>query len=681
MPFIFKLLRKQYLSASTAAAPPQPTGRVVFQGAPNQPQSGGIAENIQIKLDVLETITYWLTKGGGAQDALDDPELMEGLKTFLTPPKDAKNNLVEEVESAKSELLQLFYLQTSRPNLDPPPSKHAVQNNSRKFGPKLPDIDNISPEDLVENLDAMANTVFRGVTEEHMFELADMLEAQTTDRTGWFLPRDYAATAEDVCIQTIYSHVASVEPSPLFSDSLHHDSLSKLLSPSLRSVLRAHGTLRDWIISKITTPGIGLAARHTRLELALNSIAICRSRMSNSAGATSTSTNSDIRQPTIRSFVEASIVAAITCPESRAFIRAWQSVASARGTTPEDLLTLMPPCAIDASSTTRLTVDAGWLLERMLEVITLPDTVDSEEGHNLVNMDKRRYIYNLIVNAAGLTPRSKRASENERADMERLNNLAKDSLHLPDLRLCREEASREMVQFSPQMTKHKNVRPFQLLVVAQVEKLRRDRHLRDRLGKEKKIEQLRSDKRASVLNRAMQPQKQATAVPKHARNKKSMTGMSAFFRPISTAFTSNNIHALDGPKRTAAELDFSTATLKPHLVLNLAGAGIRNFINDQRPFTFQLDTEEGGHYLLQATTPADRDKWMNAMQKVAESSALKRLTFLGQAKQKLPDVTDVGNHPPADPSGSKYIRICLPHESPDHFLLLSLRPGSSHNSS
>lgn len=39
----------------------------------------------------------------------------------------------------------------------------------------------------------------------------------------------------------------------------------------------------------------------------------------------------------------------------------------------------------------RLTIDLGWLLERFLEVISVPNTIDSDkEALNLINFDKRR---------------------------------------------------------------------------------------------------------------------------------------------------------------------------------------------------------------------------------------------------------------------------------------------------
>ena len=128
--------------------------------------------------------------------------------------------------------------------------------------------------------------------------------------------------------------------------------------------------------------------------------------------------------------------------------------------------------------------------------------------------------------------------------------------------------------------------------------------------------------------------------------------MSALFnlmRPISTAFTSesglvasghhhsnssNNI----GLRRTAAELDF-TPTNKPALVLSLVDAKVMAFINNERSFTFQIDTEDGGHYLLQAMTKSDMGNWVQAISGVVKSYAQRRLTYLGGGQGVFVDPT------------------------------------------
>ena len=84
--------------------------------------------------------------------------------------------------------------------------------------------------------------------------------------------------------------------------------------------------------------------------------------------------------------------------------------------------------------------------------------------------------------------------------------------------------------------------------------------------------------------------------------------------------------------RSMAELDFSPAG-KPALVLSMVDAHVAAFINTERSFTFQLDTEDGGHYLLQATSKVEMNKWVKVINDTSHSYAQRRLTFTGEAPQ------------------------------------------------
>lgn len=195
-----------------------------------------------------------------------------------------------------------------------------------------------------------------------------------------------------------------------------------------------------------------------------------------------------------------------------------------------------------------------------------------------------------------------------------------------DVRIIREDALREA---STGGTPSKKIlRPFNTLVAAQQEKNKRDRYIRDRLSKERRQEQYRHQQREDHFNKAMNPRKTPTGAQKQHRNKKTMS--SAFFqfmRPISSAFSSDSLVAA-GMKRTPAELDFTPAS-KPILVLSIAEARIAQFINNERSFTFQLDTEDGGHYLLQALDKKEMMKWINKINHVTKIAAKRRLTYLG----------------------------------------------------
>jgi len=231
-----------------------------------------------------------------------------------------------------------------------------------------------------------------------------------------------------------------------------------------------------------------------------------------------------------------------------------------------------------------------------------------------------------------------------RRGFERLNIIEKEVASIQfDFRGIKEDASREAN--NPGMnggppSSRKPIRPFQKIVAIQVEKNRRDKHLRTRLQREKLQEQTRIERRDDVLNKAMRMRKPMANTNKH-RNKKSMSAFLNFMRPISSAFGADLPHIM--PKRSAAELDFPT-TGKPSLVINVLDAQVAQFINNERSYTFKLDTEDGGHYLLQAVNKREMNKWLETISRVTNTAAKRRLTYIGSSPK--PQLADhIHSHP------------------------------------
>jgi len=241
----------------------------------------------------------------------------------------------------------------------------------------------------------------------------------------------------------------------------------------------------------------------------------------------------------------------------------------------------------------------------------------------------------------------------DRKDFERLHNIEKEvtALHF-DNRAIKDEAQREALQAqaSGSFSAKKTVRPFQRLVIMQQEKNKRDKYLHDRLRKDKKEEQLRNEKRDDYLNKAMRPHKPMTQAQKQHRIKKSYS--SAFFqlmRPISSAFT-DSTHAL-ATKKSPAELDFVPYG-KPSLVLSVVDAKVTHVVNNERSYVFQLDTEDGGHYLLQAISKPEMARWIDQINKVSKTAAKRRLTYLGNSPK--PQLSDHIHDHVAAPSASRH---------------------------
>lgn len=227
---------------------------------------------------------------------------------------------------------------------------------------------------------------------QDLFITVDLLEVQSGDRTGWFSGRE-TSFLDDVDIQTMYSHLMEVQPSSMISDS--QDSVYRLLPPSIRSCIRAYNTLRRWIISKLVAPKLGIRNRQARMDLCLRAIEIARMR-SLEQGGSSVELH---ERPVVRSFVEAVLTAAILSPESRMHQRAWHIVANSRGVPSDSLgLLLSRPTVPMKLYGDPLIVDISWLLERMLEVLSIPNAVaiSSEDPQSIINLDKRRLGFFLF---------------------------------------------------------------------------------------------------------------------------------------------------------------------------------------------------------------------------------------------------------------------------------------------
>lgn len=228
---------------------------------------------------------------------------------------------------------------------------------------------------------------------------ADLLEVQMADRTGWFLTREPVSTTDDVEIQTMYSYILEVEPSPMISE-LSQGAIYRLLPPGIRSCIRAYRILRRWLISKLVAFQIGLRLRQIRMEKILRAIEVARLRSIDSGpSGYGSSDTAAAERPCVRSFVEAVLTAAVVSVESRAHYRAWQNVAAARGVQCDSVASLLRrPLAHLSTSAEPLTVDMSWLLERILELISIPDLLKptSQDGRSIANFDKRRYCSDCL---------------------------------------------------------------------------------------------------------------------------------------------------------------------------------------------------------------------------------------------------------------------------------------------
>ncbi|KAJ7873655.1 hypothetical protein B0H14DRAFT_2237211, partial [Mycena olivaceomarginata] len=223
---------------------------------------------------------------------------------------------------------------------------------------------------------------------QDLFITSDILECQTADRIGWFLAFTPSDALETVEVSNVYSYLQEIEPTPLISE-LGNDSLYRLLPPGIRSCMRAFSILRKWIIAQIVAPRLGLRARQSRMELILRAIEVTRLR-----ALPNLAPSAIVDFPSRTSSVEAALTTAVLSVESRIHSRPWLNIAMSRGAHCDFIASLLSqPATQSLSSSRELSVDVGWFLERMLEIIAAPDVMESgvqQDGHSLINFDKRR---------------------------------------------------------------------------------------------------------------------------------------------------------------------------------------------------------------------------------------------------------------------------------------------------
>ena len=119
-----------------------------------------------------------MKNGGGSQDLLDDNALYLAVNSFLESSSDhampgsqykGDAEVTESWAGLKSRLSNfttLFTSQTLRPSIPKTPAQDPkISSSGVLIFPDLPDPDRMTPEELVNDLNAMGSAAFRNITE------------------------------------------------------------------------------------------------------------------------------------------------------------------------------------------------------------------------------------------------------------------------------------------------------------------------------------------------------------------------------------------------------------------------------------------------------------------------------------------------------------------------------------
>ncbi|TIC53455.1 hypothetical protein E3Q04_03187, partial [Wallemia mellicola] len=673
----------------------------------------------RVRVGVIDALRFWLEFGGGLQDALDEQLLFSGLITFLksgqTMTQERHNSedqlaSLQTTQRAMQSLYEFFIRQALRPDLisnnegttettnlksetnsNPcaSESEHAEQPNKQKSSDnKTKDIleaasvvenmDNRTAEEIVDALDQIGSAILRNISEQDLVATAELFETQVNENEGWFASKfqdtNYSLAQENLSIQDIYTYINIVKGEGDMS-------IARRLPASVRAAHKATMIVRKWATNMISQVGLGLEARSKRIEIMLDAISICRSRMTclngeevsfrvggnlgSSVQSVLPSAN-DISASTIKSMVEGALVAALVTPESRSHVGAWAQVSANRNANLESLSTFIKlpdtPESEKRKSNSSLrererpcAVDLGWIWERMLEVIL--DVRDDENvTGQVVSFDKRRYLFNFSCNAPQLGQQSVLSSEDEGSISFLLQLMDKQSNELISksqardsensgglLKQIHEDASREVIQAHTKGILVENAYAFSGIAKLQQEKEKRDVTIVERMRREKRDDLAALEKREIEIQKAASmsfltkhgrtaSSTSATSIGssntiKKSRQGKRMTALLRPFRPLSIAFGSSQHPPSEAPRKRLSELDFEPSN-KPALVITLHAARVSEFVNNARSYTFQIVSEDGANYLFQGTSATDVKEWIEVISRASQTSAAKRLTYI-----------------------------------------------------
>jgi hypothetical protein len=166
------MLRKQYRTVVMAMK------QLAYIGT--LPNSQDAAANVNQRIAILTVLNEWFMDGGGLIDVLDQPELYNEVYSWLrdptehVPPRDMPlkgeidHRPWQELESARGILISLLKVQAKRPSIRHIPNfdSGAYEPSIRSYGAQLPDPDRITPQELVEQLDAIGAVGIRGLQVE-----------------------------------------------------------------------------------------------------------------------------------------------------------------------------------------------------------------------------------------------------------------------------------------------------------------------------------------------------------------------------------------------------------------------------------------------------------------------------------------------------------------------------------
>ncbi|KAF9438289.1 rho GTPase-activating protein [Entomortierella beljakovae] len=674
---------------------PSPTAMDIFPDAKRASSSAQKVESgshdssghdikriMAVQTSVLNAIEHWL--GSHTGDFLDDltfkSKLSETLKSMSTHLVSQSQQLGDAFAS-ESQIIMDRLLQVERfvvKQLMKPPNATCLNSGTieafftshHSLPPQLDDLWTV--DQILDSLNTAVWAHFLTVREQEWFVLFEVLESQSADPLGWYLPKAHTATAdEDIVITGIHDTLYTIRRNGAPGTHWNGERLLNSLPLCLQNLCKLHHVIRGWVITQVASPNISYNVRLDRIQKMLSVILQSRRAMSQ-FGDETTSEAMGSKGPStigIPSFVENAVVSALVSPESRAYTRVWIEVASGRTNsveTLEDVLVLhrerekLSQGSSIQTASQELAPAIGWLIERMLETCCYVRDM-SYESPLLVNFDKRRYIYDLI--------------QTYTKKQDHLRNEIKTPTPL----------SSWLASNIPKSSR--SVKIFSRLVAFQQEKVKRDQKEFEKLEKQIKDTQGRIQKAQQEQAKSLEKQIKLEQNRSRVKNQLLKSTLMRAMRPISLAITNSwssatttvsnataigsavsgrlmggtaangSVEALESANQHGLYMHqtniqprvhsmvgsvHSSSGPKPVLVINLINSTCSvAYTYTKRDYVFKIVTEEGGQSLLQGVDYEDMLRWIKILNEAAAEATAKRRTLLDSDENKTMSVEEL----------------------------------------
>ncbi|KAG0040890.1 hypothetical protein BGZ82_006763 [Podila clonocystis] len=560
----------------------------------------GWSKVLGLQLRVLKAIEHWLRSHFG--DFLDDMALKTRLcdaLMLMTAQEVSQRVLLDDscaIEATalreQLDLVKRLVVECAMTPVEAPALGSATLETFFGKPPLAEPIldDTWDADSILAQLNMAALGHYLLIRDQEWFVLFEVLESQSADPLGWYLPKSSGPFSdEDVIITGIHNTLYSIRRNGAPGTHWNGERLINSLPMCLQNLCKLHHIIRGWVIAHIANPTLAFEQRVVRIHKMLDVILKSRANMrmfgqsldssagSIDAGATSRPGSHESRS--VPSFVEAAVASALISPESRGYSRAWHEIAVIRKAsvdTLEDVLGAQPSHVLSdgMSSSPVLVPSIGWLVERMLETCCYVRDM-SYESPLLINFDKRQYVYDLvkvcIQHQRSLRPEVTTSVAQPSALTSWLGQAAGPGTSFA-LKLVREAAQREfqtqksgsngqlplttgghpnnnssnnvsLASSSSAPTSssksHRSTKIFSRLVSQQLNKVKRDQKEYDRLDRQIKDTQGRIQKAQQEQAKTLEKQIKLEQSRSRVKNQLLKSTLMRAMRPISLAITNS----------------------------------------------------------------------------------------------------------------------------------------------